>query len=58
MNLTEYSHLTDEEMLRLLLGKPDLTNIEQELMFRMSLFMDYIEALEAQEYDGHIREFA
>ena len=58
MNLTKYSHLTDEEMLRMLLSKSDLTSIEQELMFRMSLFMDYIETLEANEYGGHIREFS
>ena len=50
MNVTKYSHLTDDEMLRLLLRKPDLTDIEQELMFRMEVLMEYVEAADAALY--------
>jgi hypothetical protein len=50
MNLTKYSHLTDEEMLRLLLRKTELTDIEQELMFRMEVLMEYVEAADAALY--------
>jgi len=47
MNLTKYSHLTDDEMLRLLHHKSDLTDVEQELMFRMEVLMEYAEAADA-----------
>ena len=50
MNLTKYSHLTDEEMLRLLLRKTELTDIEQELMFRMEGLMEAVEAADAALY--------
>ena len=50
MTLTKYSHLSDEELLRLLLRKSDLTDIEQELMFRMEYLLDYVEAADAAMY--------
>lgn len=50
MNVTKYSHLTDDEMLRLLLRKSDLTDIEQELLFRMEGLMEAIEAADAELY--------
>jgi hypothetical protein len=50
MNVTKYSHLTDDELLRLLLRKSDLTDIEQELMFRMEGLMEAIEAADAELY--------
>jgi hypothetical protein len=49
MDSLPYAHLTNEELLRLVLDKEDLTELEQELSHRLDILMD--EALRIADGD-------
>jgi hypothetical protein len=46
MDVLPYAHLTTQELLRLILTKDDLTELEQELSQRLYQLIDRVEDLE------------
>lgn len=46
MTLLPYAHLTNQELLRLVLTKDDLTELEQELSLRLERATERVEDLE------------